>query len=278
MDTVGNNAFPPSERNVSIDPLSREGNANGDTIDSNTVDPELLAGQAPQDDAPDTSLFEESEVPTSTNSPASTPRVSSKRRKRIVAGKPKRVRTGCLTCRERHLKCDETSHRCQNCRKSGRICRRGVRLNFIDTQIVAPPHCIPRPPGTSVTFRDESRVIASEYVDGAERYPPPGMEPPLELALPSEYPSLIDTMPSLFGDAQIPLPDGHALSTDHSVFPDQSASYAPFKSAKVGATDSNDRVYLNDPDDILLLRVFVEEVGLWMDAMDAVKHVRAPVL
>jgi hypothetical protein len=104
------------------------------------------------------------------------------------------------------------------------------------------------------------------------------MEPPLELALPSEYPSLIDTMPSLFGDAQIPLPDGHALSTDHSVFPDQSASYAPFKSAKVGATDSNDRVYLNDPDDILLLRVFVEEVGLWMDAMDAVKHVRAPVL
>ncbi|KAF7116830.1 hypothetical protein CNMCM5793_005411 [Aspergillus hiratsukae] len=290
MDTVGNNAFPQSERNISIDSLSREGNANGDNIGSNTAVPELLAGQAPQDDAPDTSLFEESEVPTSTNSPASTPRVSSKRRKRIAGGKPKRVRTGCLTCRERHLKCDETSHRCQNCRKSGRICRRGVRLNFIDTQIVAPPHCIPRPPGASVTFRDESRVIASEYVGGDERYPPPGMEPPLELALPSEYPSLmsppiplssIDGMPSLFGNTQVSLPDqsgnfnGHALSTDYSGLPDQSASYAPFKSAKVGTLGSNDRVdfkSLHDPEDILLLRSFVEEVGPWMDSMDAIKH------
>lgn len=228
-------------------------------------------------------------MPTSTNSPASTPRVLSKRRKRIVGGKPKRVRTGCLTCRERHLKCDETSHRCQNCRKSGRICRRGVRLNFIDTQTVAPPHCIPRPPGASVSFRDESRVIASEYVGGAERYPPPGMELPLELALPSEYPSQIsppiplssmDSMSSLFGITQDSLPGqsgnftGNALSADYSVLPDQSASYAPFKSAKVGVKDSSDRVYLNDPDDILLLRVFVEEVGLWMDSMAAVKHVR----
>jgi hypothetical protein len=94
----------------------------------------------------------------------------------------------------------------------------------------------------------------------------------------------MDSMPSLFGITQISLPDqsgtfdGHALSTNYSVFPDQSASYAPFKSAKVAAKDSNDRVYLNDPEDILLLRVFVEEVGLWMDFMDAVKHVRAPVL
>jgi hypothetical protein len=119
------------------------------------------------------------------------------------------------------------------------------------------------------------------------------MEPPLELALPSEYPSLIsppiplssmDSMSSLFGITQVPLPDqsgnfnGHALSADYSVFPDQSASYAPFKSAKVGAKNSNDRVYLNDPEDILLLRVFVEEVGLWMDSMDAVKHVRTPIV
>jgi Fungal Zn(2)-Cys(6) binuclear cluster domain len=33
------------------------------------------------------------------------------------ASRPKRVRTGCLTCRERHLKCDEGMPDCQNCRK-----------------------------------------------------------------------------------------------------------------------------------------------------------------
>jgi hypothetical protein len=56
-----------------------------------------------------------------------------------VSSKPKRVRTGCLTCRERHLKCDEGLPNCQNCRKSSRTCKRGVRLNFIDTQVQSPP-------------------------------------------------------------------------------------------------------------------------------------------
>ena len=56
-----------------------------------------------------------------------------------AASKPKRVRTGCLTCRERHLKCDEGLPNCQNCRKSSRVCKRGVRLNFIDTTVKNPP-------------------------------------------------------------------------------------------------------------------------------------------
>lgn len=55
------------------------------------------------------------------------------------SAKPKRVRTGCLTCRERHLKCDEGLPNCQNCRKSSRVCKRGVRLNFIDTTVKTPP-------------------------------------------------------------------------------------------------------------------------------------------
>jgi hypothetical protein len=56
-----------------------------------------------------------------------------------ATNKPKRVRTGCLTCRERHLKCDEGLPNCQNCRKSSRQCKRGVRLNFIDTTVKSPP-------------------------------------------------------------------------------------------------------------------------------------------
>lgn len=48
----------------------------------------------------------------------------------VAAPKPKRVRTGCLTCRERHLKCDEGLPTCLNCTKSGKICKRGMKLNF----------------------------------------------------------------------------------------------------------------------------------------------------
>ena len=59
-----------------------------------------------------------------------------------VAGKSKRVRTGCLTCRERHLKCDEGLPECNNCRKSNRECRRGIRLNFLEIQVKDPP-CLP---------------------------------------------------------------------------------------------------------------------------------------
>ena len=84
--------------------------------------------------------------------------------------KAKRVRTGCLTCRERHLKCDETKPVCNNCAKSQRNCKVGVRLNFIDTQIKDVPHIIPLPENCDVVFQDESREIASEYKGGAALY------------------------------------------------------------------------------------------------------------
>ncbi|KAJ2904484.1 hypothetical protein MKZ38_008015 [Zalerion maritima] len=86
-----------------------------------------------------------------------------------AATKSKRVRTGCLTCRERHLKCDEATPDCINCRKSNRECKRGVRLNFIDVQIKSPPY-IPLSDEWIVQFQDESRLIASEYQGGLMRY------------------------------------------------------------------------------------------------------------
>ncbi|KAL8408387.1 hypothetical protein RB594_006992 [Gaeumannomyces avenae] len=96
-------------------------------------------------------------------------------------GKPRRVRTGCLTCRERHLKCDEGTPDCLNCRKSRRECRRGVRLNFIDIQVKNPAYIPPRAEW-NVRFEDESRMIASEYQGGLEKYvriesPPREVEP-----------------------------------------------------------------------------------------------------
>lgn len=105
-----------------------------------------------------------------------------------VPNKSRRVRTGCLTCRERHLKCDEGTPDCNNCRKSNRECKRGVRLNFIDITCKKPPHIVSPEGGfdtpliacspwmrliinTVVAFEDESRLIASEYRGGLERYP-----------------------------------------------------------------------------------------------------------
>ena len=86
-----------------------------------------------------------------------------------ASNRPKRVRTGCLTCRERHLKCDEGLPHCQNCKKSNRICKRGLRLNFIDTNVREPP-VIPTPTEWRVSIVDESREIASEYMGGLARY------------------------------------------------------------------------------------------------------------
>ena len=95
--------------------------------------------------------------------------------------KAKRVRTGCLTCRSRHLKCDETLPNCNNCLKSNRACERGVRLNFIDTLVEEPPHIVTLY-GTrdwKVQFLDESREIASEYQGGSQHYKPLEVDVPM---------------------------------------------------------------------------------------------------
>ncbi|KAF7192747.1 Adhesion and hyphal regulator 1 [Pseudocercospora fuligena] len=112
------------------------------------------------------------------------------------ASKPKRVRTGCLTCRERHLKCDEGMPTCNNCKKSNRQCKRGIRLNFIDTWTDRPPTYVTLW-GTSewkVEFLDESREIASEYVGGAQRYKKleqqeSQVNQPLDSAIAFEFPT-----------------------------------------------------------------------------------------
>jgi hypothetical protein len=74
-----------------------------------------------------------------------------------VPGKSRRVRTGCLTCRERHLKCDERLPDCNNCRKSNRECRRGIRLNFIDVQVNDPPCVPPTTEWSGMSFCPRSR-------------------------------------------------------------------------------------------------------------------------
>ncbi|KAH8705457.1 putative C6 transcription factor [Talaromyces proteolyticus] len=199
--------------------------------------------------------------------------------------KAKRVRTGCLTCRERHLKCDETLPRCQNCSKSGRVCKRGIRLNFIDTQTVSPPYDVTPPPGTRFNFQDESREIASEYVGGYERYPTLNhhSENPKETTSQFDLSDILNApvlqrqplpasppiLPSYSGanhhEIHEPLFNNTQYTTQSFI---QQSNFLP----KPSVSSSDTRPYLNSPEEVLLMQVFVEEVGLWMDSMNIHCH------
>lgn len=57
----------------------------------------------------------------------------------LTKAKSTRARTGCFTCRDRHIKCDEMIPSCLNCQRSKRSCVRGVRLNFQAPMVHAVP-------------------------------------------------------------------------------------------------------------------------------------------
>lgn len=96
--------------------------------------------------------------------------------------RPKRSRTrsGCITCRDRHMKCDEQMPVCQNCINSRRRCYRGVRLNFTQYTIYDPREG--RPTWTQdyydgfQTFKlhliDQLVAVALMYVGGRKKYQP----------------------------------------------------------------------------------------------------------
>ena len=220
------------------------------------------------------------------------------------ASKPKRVRTGCLTCRERHLKCDEGLPHCQNCRKSSRTCKRGVRLNFIDTK-VEDPQIIPPTSEWSLSFQDESREIASEYKGGAGRYGILEQEamdegkdeeqhhisadimnapmmahqqlPPIQHHSQENNAPYINTSPDMretIRDAHHHHQHNHSNTDSYASLTLNAPSQASYASSEQTLQPQEDvRDYLSSPDETLYLQVFVEEVGLWMDSMDPHKHV-----
>lgn len=214
-----------------------------------------------------------------------------------LASKPKRVRTGCLTCRERHLKCDEGLPTCQNCKRSNRKCKRGVRLNFIDITCERPPYLLPPTHDWKVTFQDDSREIASEYLGGAERYHSPEPEPIRQkLNVPPIDYSYGQIAAPIISHQQLPR---HQPYTNSYAEPSQTlyqastgqgyngaatTAMATFSATAAGGGSSyghsvlmpteqgQNAPPLEDRDEVLYMQVFVEEVGLWMDSMDADKH------
>lgn len=222
----------------------------------------------------------------------------------VAAAKPKRVRTGCLTCRERHLKCDEGMPDCQNCKKSSRTCKRGVRLNFIDTQCKPPP-ITPPTDEWDIAFQDESREIASEYRGGLDRYINLTGDASDQVAKAEpayDFPAtMIDT--PVLAHQQLPAqaypaggveayPTSMQSASDHGREHHQrhgsTNSDSTFSSHTIGPVSSytngdqtltsasETRTTLTDPQELLFMQVFVEEVGIWMDSMDPYKHVSKP--
>lgn len=87
-----------------------------------------------------------------------------------------RTRSGCLTCRDRHMKCDEQLPVCKNCIKSKRKCYRGIRLNFTQYTMYNPQDQSPPPDFSEVQTQfgllDQSITIASLYHNGKRSYEP----------------------------------------------------------------------------------------------------------
>jgi len=149
-----------------------------------------------------------------------------------------------------------------------------------------------------VRFQDESRRTASEYIGGLSQYPSQMdqiITPPHEPAL--EYNMAID--PNISMHNNLPhivqpgapglYPEGggmdkHELhsrenSHHHHSHTNSDASHLPIapptsygNPESILTPPSDTREYLSDPQEVLFMQVFVEEVGLWMDSMDPMKH------
>ncbi|KHJ35715.1 putative c6 zinc finger domain-containing protein [Erysiphe necator] len=187
-------------------------------------------------------------------------------------------------------------------RKSSRLCKRGIRLNFIDTTVKDPP-LIPRTANWKVYFQDESRNIAAEYKGGLDKY----KKFPSESASLSklEYSSRLSSVAyqsevNFANNNSSPRYDheqnfekkiaqkysrSRQVSQYPSNFENEKNSNIPyFKAASsrnvscanfdisVMFSKSSEELYLKTAQEVLLMQVFVEEVGIWMDSMDPMKY------
>ncbi|SGZ53674.1 CIC11C00000003211 [Sungouiella intermedia] len=91
-----------------------------------------------------------------------------------LRAKRSRTRSGCFTCRDRHMKCDEQLPVCQNCINSKRKCYRGIRLNFTQYTIYDPHKSLSaaglsRPP-KFFRLLDQLIAVLAQYKDGRNSY------------------------------------------------------------------------------------------------------------
>ena len=177
-------------------------------------------------------------------------------------------------------------------------------MNFIDTTIKNPP-ITPPTEEWDVMFQDESRDIAKEYRGGLSRYAAieveaegdvvPKEESTFDFSDPIiQAPVLAhQQLPSqqisaggveAYAASMQPMQDQgrdqhqrHGSTNSDSTFSSHTigaASVSSYNNNKQTLTPpSETRKVLTDPEELLFMQVFVEEVGIWMDSMDPYKHV-----
>lgn len=148
-----------------------------------------------------------------------------------------------------------------------------------------------------VQFQDESREIASEYKGGLGRYGAleqtitPPREPQLleyhgrlqsidhSIPVHNSLPPIIHSgAPALYAEGGIVKEEHrsrenslhHSHHSDSSYMAPVQPSYNQVEQTLTPPTEP--RSFLNTSEEVLFMQVFVEEVGLWMDSMDPMKH------
>lgn len=178
--------------------------------------------------------------------------------------KTQRVRTGCLTCRQRHLKCDEAKPDCLKCRKSGLACERGIRIDFLSTKLYRPE--VTLLVSGAVEFIDQSKEIAKAYEGGEESYERAALG---QLDLPSQ--PEVDMARS-----SRPKPDnvkpGYLIN--HGMLSPTSSLRLtpPLEEITTVETTPAEREYFSRPEELQYMQAFIEAIGNWMDAFDSEGH------
>jgi hypothetical protein len=166
------------------------------------------------------------DIDTATKSPA--PARPTRRRPR---GKGIRVRTGCLACRHRHLKCDETQPICRGCQKASRECVYPHRQEEAASQRREASKKAADETTVTSTSQQLDGVVASTVVDDHARRTSATASSARDEHVPAhQSPAAVETTAERQGAqsaTQDLLTQNDGQPTDHlsAVYPDENATF-----------------------------------------------------
>ncbi|KIV83267.1 hypothetical protein, variant 1 [Exophiala sideris] len=193
-----------------------------------------------------------------------------------------RVKTGCLTCRKRHIKCDEKKPDCRNCEIGNRECQydsitdTALQLGSVDSKFQFSPEHVWLETPSSVTFVHSVDVGINDE-NGASRVSTPGLE---ASAISNSWegvqgePTPATVTETLQDDTtQILTPGAIDFTSPHSIGSGISTESAdPVKSLMM-LKMSNSSLYthsttISDPHTARLLQHYVTNLACWLDVND----------
>jgi hypothetical protein len=201
-----------------------------------------------------------------------------------------RSRSGCVTCRQRHLKCDEIKPTCGRCRKSRRQCvptdldhraTRGSVVRFVDESSrfyrrsgTREPDDEP-PAGWSVTevgINSPTATIFEQQVGLAQPLTERLLSPPRD-----ETDSELGSFETITDRSVV---DDDRSTNERQNTHDSQGNHrttlgspqSPFETTAWWNQISSKRAVLDDYEVYRLMRHYVEVVGPWLDLTDSKRH------